>query len=242
MPPSGSPALPTLLISALLIGLAAVGCASSDEMTTSTTSEAAPGVLVAALGDSITSGSPGYDPDPANRSELGFGDNERSQYEYWAERAAPGLRFRNCGAFGERTDEIARRVRTCAKGADALIVQGGINDIAQGYPAVEAADNLQAIVARGQRLGLQVYLVNLLPWNNGPAGAADTIDDLNRLIDGIGADAGVPVIDFHAALADPRDPAVMPAALTADGAHPSVEGYQRLGELVARRLGGLSGE
>ena len=46
--------------------------------------------MVAALGDSITP-APGYDPDPAQRAALGFGDDERSQYEYWAERAEPGV-------------------------------------------------------------------------------------------------------------------------------------------------------
>jgi lysophospholipase L1-like esterase len=197
-------------------------------------------VLVAALGDSITAGSPGYDPDPSRRAALGFGDDPKSQYEYWAERADRGLRFRNCGVFGQRTDEIAVRLDDCVRGADALIVQGGINDIAQGYPTVDAADNLETIVARGQRLGLPVYLVNLLPWNNGPAGAADSIAEANRLIDRIGAGAHVPVIDFNAALADPHDPAMMPAPLTADGDHPSVEGYRRLGELVARKLSALT--
>jgi lysophospholipase L1-like esterase len=198
------------------------------------------GVLVAALGDSITAGSPGYDPHPEQRAALGFGDDPKSQYEYWAQRADPALRFRNCGIFGQRTDEIAVRLDDCAKGADALIVQGGINDIAQGYPTVEAADNLRSIVARGQRLGLQVYLVNLLPWNNGPAGAADSIAELNRVIDRIGDDEGVPVIDFNAALADPHDPTVMPGPLTADGDHPSVDGYRRLGQLVARKLRALA--
>ena len=197
-------------------------------------------VLVAALGDSITSGSPGYDPDTSRRAALGFGDDPKSQYEYWAERADPGLRFRNCGVFGQRTDEIAVRLDDCARGADALIVQGGINDIAQGYPPVEAVDNLETIVARGQRLGLQVYLVNLPPWNNGPAGAADSIAEANRLIDRIGADADVTVIDFNASLADPDDPTAMPPPLTADGDHPSVEGYRRLGELVARKLESLT--
>jgi acyl-CoA thioesterase I len=239
MPRSGSSALPKLLISALLIGLAATGCGSDEETGTSTTAETTPGVLVAALGDSITSGSPGYDPDPANRAELGFGDDERSQYEYWAERAAPGLHFRNCGVYGERTDEIARRLETCAKGADAMIVQGGINDIAQGYPAVEAADNLHAMVAKGQELSLQVYLANILPWNNGHPAADPAIAQLNREIARIGADEGVPVLDFHAALADPKNPKVMPADLTSDGDHPSVEGYHRLGDLVAEKLGHL---
>jgi lysophospholipase L1-like esterase len=199
-------------------------------------------VLVAALGDSITAGSPGYDPDPKQRAALGFGDDPTSQYEHWAERANPALEFRNCGVFGQRTDEIAARLDDCAGGADALIVQGGINDIAQGYPTVEAADNLRAIVARGQRLGLRIYVANVLPWNNGPADAAGSIADLNRRIARIGDDAGVPVIDFHAALADPDDPTAMLAPLTADGDHPSVEGYRRLGELVARKLGGIAGE
>jgi lysophospholipase L1-like esterase len=240
MPPSGSPALPKLVISALLIGLGATGCGSGEENTTSTASEASPGVLIAALGDSITSGSPGYDPDPATRDELEFGADERSQYEYWAERAAPGLRFRNCGAFGERTDEIAKRLRTCTKGADALIVQGGINDLAQGYPAVQAADNLRTMVAKAQDHGLHVYVANLVPWNNGHPAADPAIAQLNREIDRIGADEGVPVLDFHAALADPKNPNLMPADLTSDGDHPSVEGYHRLGALVAAKLGHLA--
>jgi lysophospholipase L1-like esterase len=236
MPSSGTSALTKLLISGLLIGLA-TGCGASDETTTNAAQE---GVLVAALGDSITSGSPGYDPDPANRGAGGFGDDPRSQYEYWAERAAPGLRFRNCGIYGQRTDEIALRLETCAKGADALIVQGGINDIAQGYPAVQAADNLHAMVAKGQQLGLQVYVANILPWNNGHPDADPAIAQLNREIDRIGADEGVPVLDFHATLADPKNPNLMPAELTSDGDHPSVEGYHRLGDLVARKLGHLA--
>src|SRR5262245_25282089 len=131
---SGSPTVTKLVISALLIGTVA-GCGSDEETGATSTSSEAGGVVVAALGDSITSGSPGYDPGAANRGAGGLGDDERSQYEYWAERAAPGLRFRNCGVLGQRTDEIARRLETCTKGADAVIVQGGINDIAQGSPA-----------------------------------------------------------------------------------------------------------
>jgi lysophospholipase L1-like esterase len=88
-------------------------------------------LLVAALGDSITAGSPGYDPDPAARERFGFGDDRRSQYGYWAQREAPGLGVRNCGVFGETTAQIAARLAPCVRGADALIIQGGINDIAR---------------------------------------------------------------------------------------------------------------
>jgi lysophospholipase L1-like esterase len=195
-------------------------------------------VHVAALGDSITSGSPAYDPDPAQRAALGFGDDERSQYEYWAEHKGGQtlFMFRNCGVFGERTDQIAARLDDCAEGADVLIVQGGINDIAQDSPIDAAARNLRSMVARGKELGLDVYLVDVLPWNNGHPRFDDAIADLNKRIDDIGSSEGVQVIGFHDALEDPGQPGVMPPELTADGDHPSVEGYRVLGELVAREL------
>ena len=241
MPSSGSAAPPKLVVAVvMLIGVAAVGCGSGEETSSTPAGESDGGVPIASLGDSITAGSPGYDPDPAQRQALGFGDDPKSQYEYWAERAEPTLRFRNCGVFGERTDEIAKRLDDCATGADALIVQGGINDIAQGYPTVQAADHLRTMVVRGRELGLQVFLANLLPWNNGHPQADAAIEELNGLIDRIGADEGVPVLNFNAELADPDRPGLMAAALTSDGDHPSIEGYRRLGELVARKLGPLA--
>ena len=49
---------------------------------------------------------------------------------------AAARRTRACaspaGVYGERTDEIAQRLDECAAGAEVLVVQGGINDIAQG--------------------------------------------------------------------------------------------------------------
>ena len=122
--------------------------------------------VVAALGDSITSGSPGFDPNPEARLQLGFGDDERSTYEYWAERANPGIEFRNCGVFGERTDEISQRLQGCAYGAAAILIQGGINDIAQGRPVEDAAENLREMVGEAREMGLAVALVDVLPWNN----------------------------------------------------------------------------
>ena len=59
------------------------------------------------------------------------------------------------------------RLDECVVGADVLVVQGGINDIAQGRPVAAAAENLRAMVRRGKELGLRVLLVDLLPWNNG---------------------------------------------------------------------------
>ena len=191
---------------------------------------------MAALGDSITAGSPLWDPDPSVRSELTAGPDRRSQFEYWARKAVRDVRFRNCGVFGETTDQIARRLRPCADGADVLIVQGGINDIAQALGHAEgpivaaAARNLDGIVRKGKRLGLRVLLANVLPWNNGHPQADPAIASLNRKIDEIGRRENVPVLDFHKTLEGPPGSGLMRGDLTIEGNHPSIAGYALLGQ------------
>jgi lysophospholipase L1-like esterase len=187
--------------------------------------------VVAALGDSITAGTPMWDPDPALRSQI-LDPDPRSQYGYWVERGTPGTDVRNCGVPGERMDEIERRLEECAEGADVLVVQGGVNDIAQGIPVARAARNLRDIVRRGKELGLRVTLVELLPWNGGYPAADRPIRALNRRIAAIGREEAVAVKEWYGVLEDPRRPGRMRLDLTSDLAHPSVEGYRRLGEAL----------
>jgi lysophospholipase L1-like esterase len=183
-------------------------------------------VVVAALGDSITEGSPGHD---SRR-----GGDEASQWEYWAARIEPRLVIRNCGIYGERTDEIMARLDDSARDADILVVQGGINDIAQGRSVEDAARYLRAMVRRGKELGLRVALIDVLPWNNGWPESEPQIRQLNGLIAELARNESVPLLPFHDTLEDPGRPGRMRADWTSDGDHPSVEGYRRLGEVAAR--------
>jgi lysophospholipase L1-like esterase len=212
------------LIALPVILLAGCGGSATEE----------PAMLVATLGDSITAGSPGYDPDPRMRETLGFGADEKSQWQYWAQKANPEIRFRNCGVYGERTDEIAARLAECAKGAQVLVVQGGINDIAQGRPVQPAAANLRAMIEHGRRLGLNVAVAELLPWNNGYPQADPKIRRLNELIRALARAEGVPVLPFYETLQDHDRPGRMREEWTSDGDHPSVAGYRLLGERAFR--------
>jgi lysophospholipase L1-like esterase len=174
-------------------------------------------IHVAAIGDSITAGSP-WDDDPA----VG-----------WPAAAAvadPRLRFTVRAAHGKRTDEIAAWLDEAASGAEVLVVQGGINDLAQGRPVADAAANLAAMVGRGRELGLRVAVADVLPWNNGWPGAEAPIRELNALIAGL----GVPLLPFHDTLEDPDRPGRMREDWTVEGDHPSIAGYRRLGELAFR--------
>src|SRR4029077_20885447 len=97
-----------------------------------------------------------WDPDPALRERGGA--DEQSQYEYWAQRRHPQLEFHNHGVGGERSDEIASRLDSSVGDATVLVVQGGINDIAQGRAIEDAAANLRWMVQRGKQLGLGVVI------------------------------------------------------------------------------------
>jgi lysophospholipase L1-like esterase len=186
-------------------------------------------IVVAVAGDSISAGSPLWDPDPAVRARIAEPD-ERSQWQWWAARADPRLEFRTTAVYGERTDQIKQRLDIVLDGADVLVVQGGINDLVQGCLFEEAGLNLAAMVVRGRAAGLAVAIADLLPWNNGNDRIAADIRDLNEALGLLNAT----LLPFHDTLADPANPSRMRDGLTDDGDHPSIEGHRLLGERAFR--------
>src|SRR5207248_1941900 len=162
----------------------------------------------------ISAGSPLWDPDPAVRARIPVPD-ERSQWQWWAAQADASLEFRTSAVYGERTDQIGQRLDLVLGGIDLLVVQGGINDIAQQRPVEEAARNLEAMVERGRDEGLVVAVPDVLPWPAGDARAASEIERLNDLIHAI---EGVTHLPFHDTLASAG------FDWSDDGDHPSIEG------------------
>jgi lysophospholipase L1-like esterase len=189
-------------------------------------------IVVAALGDSITAGNPGWDPNPERRKLEDPGNDETSQYLYWAQARDPRLDCRNLGVGGERTDQIKARIPAALDGADVLVIQGGINDIVQGRAVELAANDLRAMVKEGKAAGLQVLIAEVLPWNMGWPDADVQIRALNDAIRLIGDQEGVQVLPFYETLEDPERPGRMRPEWTADENHPSIAGHRRLGELA----------
>jgi lysophospholipase L1-like esterase len=175
--------------------------------------------VIAALGDSITEGSPGL-----------------RGWDVWAARADDRLEIRNRGIYGQRTDEIAARLDDCVRGAQILVLQGGINDIAQARDVETAAANLRAMVERGKELVPRVLIADVLPWNNGWPDAEPTIRRLNERITQIAHDEGVPLLPFHDTLEDPDRRGRMREEWTFEGDHPNEEGYRLLAGVVLAEL------
>jgi lysophospholipase L1-like esterase len=189
-------------------------------------------LVVSCLGDSITAGTPLWDPDPAVRAEIGEGLDEKGSWPYWAEQTT-GAHFRNHGVDREQTAQIAARLDRAAQGAGVLVVQGGVNDLVHGDGLVTAVPNLRAMILRGCELGLRVAIVELVPNDNFPELHAP-IAELNERIRELGSEVGVPVLPFHATLEDPSRRGYFAAGFTDDGNHPSVEGHRQLGEVAFR--------
>jgi lysophospholipase L1-like esterase len=191
------------------------------------------GIVVAVAGDSISAGSPLWDPDPVVRSRIPAPD-ERSQWQWWAAHADARLEFRTSAVYGERTDQIARRLDLVLAGADVVVVQGGINDVVQRRPVEDAARNIEAMLQRGRAAGAVLAVTDVLSWNNGDEQATEDIEHLNALIRRLAARAGATLLPFHDTLADSAEPHRMREALTDDGDHPSIEGHRVLGERAFR--------
>jgi lysophospholipase L1-like esterase len=185
-------------------------------------------VIVGVVGDSISAGSPLWDPDRAVRATISNPD-ERCNWQWWAAQIEPRLEFRTRAVYGKRTDEIAAFLDDVVDGAEILVVQGGINDIAQQRSVDDAARDLAQIVERGRSLGLAVVLADVLPWPAGNERAARDIARLNELVREIG---GVTPLPFHDTLASLE-------GWSDDGDHPSVDGHRLLGQTAARVLSEL---
>ncbi len=109
-----------------------------------------------------------------------------------------------------------------SRGADVVVLQGGVNDLVQGFSPEKAVRNIREMVGRVKAAGLSPLLANLLPVNRRRQLLVDKITRLNDLIRELARDENVAVVDFFGLLEDPAGSDRMPARWTADGIHPSV--------------------
>lgn len=158
------------------------------------------------------------------------------------------LTYESYGLMGSR--RFGHEIPT--DGADAVIIQQGINDIIHPVgedvnifrpmsdlpTAAELIGGLKNYIAQAREMGLRVYVGTLLPmggWRTDAAFRQALRHDFNdfirttELIDGC--------IDFDAALRDPERPDwFLPEYDSGDHLHPSKRGYERMAQEVPAAL------
>jgi lysophospholipase L1-like esterase len=184
-------------------------------------------ILIVALGDSTTAGTPGF-LSPLEAPPSGRGD-ETSQYAYWLMKAHDSWDVLNRGVNGERSDQIRTRFeRDVVQAAPrAVVVIAGVNDIYQGRPASHVTGQLQWMYARARAAGIPVVAGTIIPYNTATADQIARMREVNAWIrTQAGADLNVAFVDTRAAVAAPGNPDML--SETPDRLHPSAAGYRAM--------------
>lgn len=192
------------------------------------------------FGDSLTAGTPGYDP------TTGYG-NQQSQYGYWLVRRAReerqlALRFDNQGVPGELARHMLQRLHSILDRTDyaVVIILGGSNDLGWGDEPDRVFSYLSDLWQRALDTGSGVIACTIPPIGMPYPPLQEAQIRLNEMItEGLRGRDSELVVDLFAALSDERG-LLRPEFDSGDGLHLSEYGYRQMGERIwadgARRM------
>jgi lysophospholipase L1-like esterase len=196
---------------------------------------AAAAVLIVALGDSTTAGTPHF-KSPIEAPPGGAGD-ATAPYPAWIERQHPGWRVLNRGVNGERSDQIAARFDrdVVAHHPAVVVIIAGVNDVYQGRGAEWVIGQLDAMYAKARAAGILLVAGSIVPYNTATPAQNTTMHAINDWIrDRAARDAQVTFVDTRKAAASPDN--IDTLSGSPDGLHPDAAGYHRMGDAVARAI------
>jgi lysophospholipase L1-like esterase len=189
-------------------------------------------VLVVAIGDSTTAGTPGFFS-PIEAPPDGRGD-VTSQYAYWLTKARPEWTVLNRGVNGERTDEIAARFQrdvVAARPAVAVVI-AGVNDIYSGREPEDVTRHLRQMYDAAMRQGIRVVAGTIIPYNTATAEQNAKMHAVNTWIRAQAAkDPNIELADTRSAVAAPERPDFLVSS--PDELHPSPDGYRLMALAIA---------
>jgi lysophospholipase L1-like esterase len=194
-----------------------------------------PTITILGFGDSLTAGTPGYDPD--------FGGDERSQYGFWLLESGKSkgqhhVSFVNQGVPGELAQLMHSRLERLLqqKRYDAVIILGGSNDIGWGYPVHVIFKTLTNLWSLARDNGARVVACTVPPIGSVFPDIQVKQGELNGLILRAPKDIEeLIVVDLFSVLAD-SDNLLLPTFDSGDGLHLSIQGYRQMGETIWKSI------
>lgn len=151
--------------------------------------------------------------------------------------------FIDRGIGGQTTSEMLARFRpdVIALKPKAVVIMAGINDIAHNNGVIKLEnvfDNLVSMAELAKVNNIQVIFCSVMPaydfpWRPGMEPAGKVIR-LNKMIKDYADQNGLTYVDYDSAMKDERDG--LPANLSKDGVHPTLEGYKIMEKLVLEAI------
>ena len=119
------------------------------------------------------------------------------------------------------------------RGANAAIIQGGVNDIRHNVSLKDMQDAVTGMVDAAVQRDLDVFVFNVAPWNNAPnQGKRNEIEVYNTWLDGYTAKQGVHLVDMYAAVVDAGNPQRVKSEFDRDGIHLNVDGAKAVAAVL----------
>jgi len=189
-------------------------------------------IVIVALGDSTTAGTPAF-RSPIEAPPDGSGNIE-SQYAFWLASRHPEWNVLNRGVNGERSDEVRARFArdVAAANPDVVVILAGVNDVYQGRPAESVERELEAMYELASTAKIPVVAASIIPYNTATPDQNARMRAVNAWIRDY-ADrhiAGVTFCDTRAAVAAPDDPDRLVSS--PDDLHPSPDGYKLMADAL----------
>lgn len=208
-----------------LVSLRATASSAADRADPTPRADGSVPLRAAFLGDSITVGN----------SDPGVGRlGDRSWFHDLVTGEAPLLAFAGAVAENGRTTEWMAEHADAALAArpDLLVVLGGTNDVAIGYPPEQLAANLHRIADAADRWGVRLAVATLPPLDV----SVEPVDvaAANAALRDVADERGAVLLDVGAAVTG-DDGRWLPG-LSDDGIHPTGEGASLMAEAAARAL------
>jgi len=147
------------------------------------------------------------------------------------------------GISGQTTPQMLIRFRPDVINlqADVVVILAGVNDIAGNTGPTtneKILGNIISMVELAKANKIKVILCSVLPainfnWRPNDK-AAETIIQLNQLIQSYAKQHQIPYVDYHAAMVDAKNG--LPKEYADDGVHPNLKGYQVMEPLLEKAI------
>ncbi len=192
-----------------------------------------PKVLIVAIGDSLTAGTPFFHS-PLEVGSEGEGDPE-GQYLYWMMQKRPQWNILNHGIAGQTSSEIRLRLRDALRlHPRYVIILAGTNDIFAGSTALNVSKELRTMYLEAQAENVMPVAATIPPFDKATRKQARSIEVLNDWIRRTSDVMRLPLADFNAVTRDPKNPDRLKDS--PDGLHPDVGGYRAMGMAAMEAL------
>jgi lysophospholipase L1-like esterase len=147
------------------------------------------------------------------------------------------------GISGQTTPQMLVRFRqdVIELQADVVVILAGVNDIAGNTGPTtneKIVGNIISMIELAHANEIKVILCSVLPaanfnWRPNDK-AAETIIQLNQLIQSYAKQQHIPYVDYHIAMADAKNG--LPKEFSEDGVHPNLKGYQTMSPLLEKAI------